>query len=391
MPRRVPSYRRFKPKNLGLVVIDGKQHYLGKYGTPESLAEYNRLIQERLNRPAGPSLPTSGPRAGLSVSKLILAYWEHADRHYRRADGTPSGELENMRVALSPPRRLHGATSAIEFGPLALRQVRDELIRSGLSRSTVNARVNRIRRVFRWGASHELIPASNYQALMAVEGLKRGRSDARETEPIQPVPLENVEIILPYLSAPVRAVVRLQLLTACRTGEVLIMRGADLKEGNPNWEYRPSNHKNAWRGQQRIIPLGPKAQEVVRPFMRDDPEDYLFSPRQSVAELHRLRGDLRKSKRTPSEATKRSTNPGEKHRRCYDRRSYRQAIVRACRKAGIPEWSPLQLRHTAATQIRSQYGLEAAQIVLGHARADVTQVYAERDLAKAHAVMAEFG
>ncbi len=30
MPRRIPRYRRFKPKDLGLVVIDGKQHYLGR-------------------------------------------------------------------------------------------------------------------------------------------------------------------------------------------------------------------------------------------------------------------------------------------------------------------------------------------------------------------------
>ena len=53
--------------------------------------------------------------------------------------------------------------------------------------------------------------------------------------------------------------------------------------------------------------------------------------------------------------------------------------------------SPLQLRHTAATMIRSQFGLEASQVVLGHARADVTQLYAERDLSRAHAIMIEIG
>jgi hypothetical protein len=51
----------------------------------------------------------------------------------------------------------------------------------------------------------------------------------------------------------------------------------------------------------------------------------------------------------------------------------------------------LQLRHTAATAIRARHGLEASQVVLGHAKADVTQLYAERDLSKAHAVMAEIG
>jgi integrase len=57
----------------------------------------------------------------------------------------------------------------------------------------------------------------------------------------------------------------------------------------------------------------------------------------------------------------------------------------------VPVWTPLQLRHTAATMIRSRFGLEAAQTVLGHAKADTTQIYAERDLARAHAVMAEIG
>jgi hypothetical protein len=51
----------------------------------------------------------------------------------------------------------------------------------------------------------------------------------------------------------------------------------------------------------------------------------------------------------------------------------------------------LRLRDTAATTIRSRFGLEASQVVLGHAKADVTQLYAERDLTGAHAVMAEIG
>jgi integrase len=67
------------------------------------------------------------------------------------------------------------------------------------------------------------------------------------------------------------------------------------------------------------------------------------------------------------------------------------ALRRACRIAGVPGWKPLQLRHTAARLIRSRYGLEAAQTVLGHAKADVMQVYAERDLAKARSIMAEIG
>jgi integrase len=54
-------------------------------------------------------------------------------------------------------------------------------------------------------------------------------------------------------------------------------------------------------------------------------------------------------------------------------------------------WSPNQLRHTAGTEIRRQFGLEAAQVTLGHSNANVTQIYAERDLAKAAEIMRQVG
>jgi integrase len=79
--------------------------------------------------------------------------------------------------------------------------------------------------------------------------------------------------------------------------------------------------------------------------------------------------------------------PGER----YTRRSYRLAILRACAKAGVPAWSPLQLRHTAATHIRAKYGVEAAKVILGHSRIETSQIYAERDLRRAEHIMREIG
>jgi hypothetical protein len=68
---RIPKYRHFKPKNLGLVVIGGRQHYLGPYGSPESVAEYNRLIQEFL---ATGATSRNGADPELTVHELILAF-----------------------------------------------------------------------------------------------------------------------------------------------------------------------------------------------------------------------------------------------------------------------------------------------------------------------------
>ena len=272
--------------------------------------------------------------------------------------------------------------------------------------------------MFKWAVGVEMVPPSVHQALQAVPGLQKGRTDAREPEAIKPVPIERVEATLPHLNRVVAAMVRIQLLTGCRAEEVMTIRGCDLTPGEPNWEYRPAWHKTAWRGKDRVIIVGPKAQEIVQPFLKADLQAYLFDPRDVVEAHHAERARKRRSKPTPSEIARRcKPRPGQGHADHYDRRAYRQAVVRACDRAfPHPElskvepkqltadqrrelkawrrqhrWSPLRLRHTAATTIRSRFGLEASQVVLGHAKADVTQLYAERDLAKAHAIMAEMG
>jgi integrase len=95
---------------------------------------------------------------------------------------------------------------------------------------------------------------------------------------------------------------------------------------------------------------------------------------------------------TPSQARRRPKRHAKRAPRDhYDKRTYNTAIERACARAGVPRFHPNQLRHTAATRIRRMYSLDAAQVVLGHARADVTQIYAERDIARVHVIMAEIG
>jgi integrase len=99
----------------------------------------------------------------------------------------------------------------------------------------------------------------------------------------------------------------------------------------------------------------------------------------------------RKSSVQPSQVYRRKKKPKKVPGDCYRPRALHKAVVKACGKAGVPHWHANQLRHLFATEVRKVYGLEAAQVVLGHARADVTQVYAERDLSLAVRVSAELG
>ncbi|MCI0464670.1 MAG: tyrosine-type recombinase/integrase [Gemmataceae bacterium] len=401
MSRRTPSYCLHRASGQAVVRIDGKDHYLGKYGSPESRAEYDRLIAEWLAN--GRSLPAATKAGGLTVNEVLLQYWHWAEQHYRDADGNPSNELANMKDALRPLRQLFGHTAAGSFTSLDLESLQEHLVRSGrLSRTTINARVNRIRRMFKWAVRKKLIPVTVLQELQTVPGLQRGHCEAPEPEGVKPVPEEHVLATLPFLPAPVRAMVEVQRLTGSRAGEVMVMRAIDLNMSDSIWTYRPHRHKNQHRGLDRVIFIGPRAQAIIRPFLTPNLEAYLFSPRRYVEELHARRSAARTTRRTPSEtARQRKARPKRKPAERYNRRSYRVAIVRAVDKANeerarqglplLPRWSPLQLRHTAATVIRSKYDVEASQVVLGHTRVETTQIYAERNLARAAQIMAEIG
>jgi len=142
----------------------------------------------------------------------------------------------------------------------------------------------------------------------------------------------------------------------------------------------------------RIIHLGPKAQVIVRPFLKADPDAILFSPRDAEAERSAARRAARQSPMTPSQA-KRKPKRGRKRApgKQYTTETYRQSIKRACDTAEVERFSPNQLRHSAGTRIRHEYDLETARAVLGHSSAVVTEIYAEMDSARAARVMADSG
>ena len=412
MPRsngHVPSYRLHKPSGQARVIISGRHVYLGPYGSPQSREKYARLIAELPSDDGvAPHASNGYANGSISINQLLLAYWEFAERYYVK-DGKPTRELQAISDAIWPVRNLYGLTKASDFGPRALKVVRQFMIDDqDLSRKVINYRIGRIKRVFRWAVAEELVPPSAYHALQAVAGLRFGRTEARETEPVKPVDDKHVEAVLPYLTPHVAAMVQVQRLTGMRPDDVVNMRPCDIDKSADVWIYERQEHKNRWRGHRRLIPIGPKAQEVLKPFLNRDPEVFLFSPKESEAWRHEHRpaysGKKRKTPIYPSELRAREKKKQARRRRKtkrakrdhYDTASYRRAInygFLKARKAGteIPHWHPNQLRHTRGTEIRKEHGVEAAQVVLGHARADVTQVYAEKNLAKAIEIARESG
>lgn len=70
-------------------------------------------------------------------------------------------------------------------------------------------------------------------------------------------------------------------------------------------------------------------------------------------------------------AKQRKRTPGER----YATQPVRVAIQRACEKAGVPVFTPHQLRHLAGTLVREPYGVDVARALLGHSIASMTEIY----------------
>ncbi len=386
--RQVPALQRHKASGQAVVRLGHRDVYLGPFGSAEAEQKYRRLVAEWLARGGG-EVP-----AVVLVQHVIDGYWQHAEIYYRK-NGRATSELSVLKIAMRHLAELYADLPAVEFGPLKLKACREEMIRSGLARTTINGLVARIRQAFRWSVENELVPPQVHQALQAVPGLKKGRTVAHEPAPVGPVGGAEMEAVLPFVARQVAAMIRLQWLTGMRPQEVVQMRMADIDRAGRVWIYRPQDHKVEHHDMERVIPLGPQAQEVLRAFLTLDPTAPMFSPKAAEADRRQAQRAARRTKLWPSHG-----NQARKRRRgsevqplrdCYDTHSYRRAIARGCAKAGIPAWSPNQLRHAAATRIRKELGIEVAQAVLGHRLLETTQVYAEVSVQRAIDAMERLG
>ena len=436
----VPKICQQKGRNRAFVRLDGKTIYLGRWGSAQSRQAYDQIIREWLDN--GRSLPErvtvspASPDGGTSdtIDMLCADYLQFARGYYRKYDHQTE-EVVCLESVIRVWLNLFPVTPVSAFGPKQLKQVREEMIRRGHTRKTINSNISRIKRIVAWGVEEGKVKGETLYCLQAVKGLRKGRSGAKESKPVKPVPQALVEATLLHCNPQVRAMVELQLATGMRPGEVVIMRACDIAEMDQAiWKYTPAYHKTEAHDIKRQIPLGPRAQAIIKKFLKAELQAYLFSAADAVDDQ---RADRRKARQTPR-------YPSHMHRQWkeepqwqpsdhYTEASYRRAITRACDKAHpLPaelrpdtmratwprrkelqqklgdekfnehhakvlawyetyRWAPNRLRHSFGTMIRRQYGLDAAQVLLGHQNIDVTEIYAEKDYAKAAEVAGAVG
>jgi integrase len=419
----VPRYLHHKSTGRAYVKVGGRFTYLGRYGSPDSRERYARLVRD--HHAAGPAVAANRATgaaidpAGLTVAAVLAAFWNHAKVAYPydpSYDGRrPPGEIGNFWDAMRPVLRLYGGTPAVDFGPLALSLVQGEMVAMDWCRNVINRHTARVKHIFKWAVAQELLPGEVHHRLSAATGLRRGHKGVRNTAKVRPVPAGDLNATLRFCTPRIAAMVQLQVLTGMRSTNLCQIRTADVDTsggpgGGGNWVYTPRTHKTAHHGHELAIRLGPKAQEVLRPYLKPDrPEAFVFSPADEAADRRAARTAARVTplscgNRPGSKPAVRSPRrpPGDH----YTHRTYAQAIDRACDKAdrwarggmiigdderAIPRWNPHRLRHNRGTIVRRTHGLDGVQAALGQKTAAVAAMYAEIEAEKADRIAAELG
>lgn len=340
MPRPksiIPTYRLHKATGQAVAYVNRQEVYLGPHGSPESREAYSSLL-DRLR--SGETETTvrraarerQSRRPAVPLNELFMRFILEELPKYATA------EQRCIKGAIKIARELYGDTDAAEFGPLRLRTVREAMVRKGWSRSFVNKEIKRLRMVLRWAVGWEMLPRTIVDALGDVKPLAAGDSEAPESIPRKAISAADIQAVKAMLCERHRDLVDLMLMTGCRSGELLSLTTGMIDRTGEIWRTDLERHKTRHQGKSRTLFYNPTAQMILRKYLQADPDVRLFT----------LRGD-----------------------------TFSKAVKVACVKAGVPVFTPHWLRHTVATKLADEVGIEGAQRLLGHSQAAMTRHYSQ--------------
>lgn len=250
-PRKSPKLVHHKARDLARVRIDGHDYYLGRWGSQEAVDKYNAVVgvwmstgklPEDMRRPE-PQVA----QAPLTVNGLLLRYLEHAESYYVK-DGKPTDELACYKSAIAPVKHLYGTHPVGDFGPLALKAVRDAMITRGWTRGYINRSISRIKCVWSWGVSEQIIEPHQLKALETVKGLRAGKTKAKDNPAREAVPAADIEAVKAVLRSQ-RTIDLIDLMLRCwaRPGELLGLRARDVDRSGDVWVVRLKGTKRPTR------------------------------------------------------------------------------------------------------------------------------------------------
>lgn len=369
----VPKLQIHKHAKRWMVKIDGKFVYLGKWDGEKKpplavQAKYQEAIRIKLypEESFAKSLVSAGKV--LTVTEAVVMFLE--DIESRRGVKAAKDHKHSLMQVVE----MFGVTFAKDFGALRLEAVRDELVRLGRTRSGINVAVNRIRTCFSWLASREIIPGETLAKQRALVALRKGQTEAPESKPKATVEPELAEQTAGKAHPVLAAMIRVQLATGMRPGELCAMTPGQIDTKDPEcWFYRPEKFKTAHLDKNRSIPLGPQVQGILAPLLENKgPNVAIFSPKEAIALQNQQK---RLAAKSPSPISRAKDELVKPPRAFYDTQSYGRAIARLCDAHGLPRWSPSCLRATRAQFVFEAEGLEATKHLLGHSDTEVTKKF----------------
>lgn len=348
MTKKLPTYSLHKASGNARVWLNGKNYYLGEYGSPESRLRYAELLKKQTTGELVDPVAPHGPQdTGPTVNEVCVTYIVHARTYYQK-NGRTTAEYDCIRSAMRPLVDLFGDSPAKDFDSVALRMVRQRMIDTKeWCRDYINKSLGRLVRVFRHAAKNKLVPASTLTDLELVEPLESGRTAAKDYAPRTEVPATTLEAIKAVADPMTRDMIDLALLTGARGGELVGLTDTMIDKTGEVWFAVLVDHKMRHKGKSRALVFGPKSIAILRRYATADGTQRLFP---------------------------------------VQRRTFTDRIKRCCELAKVPMITSHWLRHSAATTMRRDHGLDAAQVLLGHSNASTTEKYAHLDLTKAIAV-----
>ena len=387
-PSKLPKYCRVPQKNIACYWKDGKRVYLpGAFNSPESKEAYDAemasLLSQRADELIDKKRPATKTSNNLTVLELVVKFLEWGETHYVK-NGKPTGTNKDFVKSSKVLVKLYGDLSVKKFAQKEMIHVQDYLVDQGLSRRTVNDYIRRQKRIFNWGVSRGIIDHTIADRLKYVEALRKGKTKAPDHPRRKTVPDHLVEATMPHLPPVVRDMLQIHCATGMRPSNIFSMTWSQIDTSDDVWIYTPS-HKTEHHDIELFVPLNAKCRSILARYM-DTPKDaIIFNQRRTIRERVSERKAKRKTKITPSQEKRAKYQQVRREYLAneeYTRYSYRKAVVDACERAGIEKWTPYRLRHNFATQVASEYGKEAAQLLLGHTSSKTTEIYIHENIEK---------
>ena len=336
---KLPKLRHQKSRNCCVVRLDGKDHYGPKWNAGDAESWYQQLISDYLHRQQALARLTI-----VSVRDMTLQFLEYSKARHKPE--TSSNYARACRYLCD----VAGDLDACQLTLAHIESLRDIRIAAGNRRKYINDMVGRVKQLIKWSQRYMYMTSETVASILALEPISANHPFVTPSEPVRPVSIDLINQVLPHLNDNVGAMIRLQLYSGARPGEIIRLKPERMDTSDDVWIYRPDSHKTDSYGHIRQIAFGPKSIPILETRMDRPAGGYAFN-----SDRH---------------------DPAS----CYSKDTYGRAIRRGCERAGVSRFTPHQLRHTAATFIQQQYGITGAQLMLGHSSPKTTAIYAQQNL-----------